>query len=466
VTQQSRKDLYQAHRLMTQRAALALLRGEPDVADQPLRRLNIAMISSVLVAVILAALFVILAILGHGGAALQQQPGSLIIDKQTGQVYVFCKKNEICPVINYASARLVLRSTPANLDQQTVSQAALTGFRRGPLIGIPGLPEPLPEPSLLFSQPWSVCEQTEITPVSGQRTATALAGGVATGGRFVGGNALLVQDLGQDWVIWNGERLAIQPPVLTVIFGSQQPTSVPTVWLNALPEGPAFAAPTIPGYGRSVPGVPGGTTTVGQVYEVNAAAGSPARYYVLLSDDRLARITQTQFELLEFQANAPKPVTLTPSEVLGHLSTTVLGSGLPSTVPAVVATKASAPLCVVYATPPGGGAALARRVTVGGRMPSGGIRTSDPTGVGQVVLPPGRGALVGAAPGTGQAAGAVSYFLVADGRRYALASTNVAGMLGYNISRAVLLPAGVLDLIPEGPVLSPAAAALPVASGK
>jgi type VII secretion protein EccB len=465
VTQQSRKDLYQAHRLMTQRAALALLSGQPDVADQPLRRLNIAAISSVLVAVILAAVFVILDVLGHGSAALQQQPGSLIIDKQTGQVYVFCKKNEICPVINYASARLVLRSTPANLDQQTVSQAALTGFRRGPLIGIPGLPQPLPEPSLLVSQPWSVCAQTEVTS-TGPRTATALAGGVATGGRFVGGNALLVQNLGQDWVIWNGERLAVQQAVLAAIFGSQQLISVPTVWLNALPEGPAFAAPTIPRYGNSVPGISGGTATVGQEYEVNAAAGSPARYYVLLSDGELARITQTQYELLEFQPNAPRPLTLTPSQVLGHLSTTVLGPGLPSTIPAVVATSASAPLCVVYAAAPGGGRTLARRVMVGGRMPSGGIRTSDPTGVGQVVLPPEKGALVGATPGTGQAAGAVSYFLVAGGFRYALASTSVAGMLGYSISQAALLPAGVLDLIPAGPVLSPAAAALPVTSGK
>ena len=42
MTMQSRRDLFQAHRLMTQRASLALLRGEPDVPDQPLRRLNVA----------------------------------------------------------------------------------------------------------------------------------------------------------------------------------------------------------------------------------------------------------------------------------------------------------------------------------------------------------------------------------------------------------------------------------------
>jgi type VII secretion protein EccB len=466
VTQQSRKDLYQAHRLMTQRAALALLRGEPDVVDQPLRRLNVAAISSVLVAIIIAALFVILAILGHGGAALQREPGTLIIDKQTGQAYVFCGKDkkEICAVINYASARLALRSTPASLDQQTVNQAALTRWPRGPLIGIPGLPQPLPEASLLIRQPWSVCEQTE-RALSGRRTVTALAGGITTGGRSLGGDALLVQDLNQDWVIWGGERMAIQPALLTAVFAGLQPVPVPTVWLNSLPEGPAFAPLTIQGAGDIVAGVSGGTARVGQLYQVNAVVGSPARYYVQTSAGRVTQITETQFRLM-LQTNPPsmpQPTTLRPSQVIGHASSTVLGGGLPANLPAILGTNASEPLCVVYAAAADG--TLHRQVMAGGRMPSGGSPTSDPTGVGQVVLPAEKGALVGAAPGAGQAGSAVSYFLVAGGRRYALASRSVAGFLGYRLSESVLLPASFVDLIPQGPALSPAAAVLPVPPG-
>lgn len=49
----------------------------------------------------------------------------------------------------------------------------------------------------------------------------------------------------------------------------------------------------------------------------------------------------------------------------------------------------------------------------------------------------------------------VSYFLIAGGRRYALASTAAIGMLGYDRSQAVLLPAGVVDLVPAGPALDP-----------
>ena len=62
--------------------------------------------------------------------------------------------------------------------------------------------------------------------------------------------------------------------------------------------------------------------------------------------------------------------------------------------------------------------------------------------------------------------GAISYFLVSGGRRYALASQSVAAMLGYDLStQAVQLPAGVVDLIPSGPALDPAEATRPVASG-
>lgn len=35
---QTRKDLYQAHRLMMQRLGMALLQAEPDVPESPMRR--------------------------------------------------------------------------------------------------------------------------------------------------------------------------------------------------------------------------------------------------------------------------------------------------------------------------------------------------------------------------------------------------------------------------------------------
>src|SRR5580704_941394 len=180
MTMQSRRDLFQAHRLMTQRASLALLRGEPDVPDQPLRRHNVATFCALLVAAIACAGFAIWGILGHTGGTLQNQAGTLIVDKGTGQSYVFCNSaKEICPVVNYASARLELQSDTVN--QQTVSQGALANYTRGPEIGIAGLPD-LPDSSLLVKQPWSVCAQQTSVPGSGLQTITTLAAGISTGG--------------------------------------------------------------------------------------------------------------------------------------------------------------------------------------------------------------------------------------------------------------------------------------------
>ena len=148
-----------------------------------MRRLNIGTFASILVGVIVTGIFFIWGLLGHGGGTLSNQGGTLIIDKQSGQSYVFCEQGkDVCPEVNYASALLDLQSTSVN--QQTVSQAALAKYPRGPLLGIPGLP-PLPDASLLTKQPWSVCTQTAVG-VSGQQTTTDLSVGMATGGSASG----------------------------------------------------------------------------------------------------------------------------------------------------------------------------------------------------------------------------------------------------------------------------------------
>jgi len=460
MSMQSRRDLFQAHRLMTQRAALALLRGEPDVPDQPLRRLNVGTFSGLLVGVIVTGLFLIWGLLGHTGGTLTDQPGTLVIDKQTGTPFVFCNHGgiKLCPVLNYASARLALNSS--SLNQETVDQAAIAKFPRGPLIGIPGLPQPLPDASLLIKQPWSVCTAVTITPRSGPQPVTTLAGGIQTGGQPLGSGLLLVQAQGQDWAIWNGQRMAIQSDLLAAVHGPTSPPPVPAAWLNALPQGPPFAAPTIPGRGSTVPNGPtGGPVSVGQVYKVTAVAGNA--YYVMLANG-LAQITPMQAQLLDFLPGTHE-TPLSPSQVSGHRSSTSISSGgLPNSPPTLATPPSTVPLCVVYS---GGGNVLTRQVETGGRLPPGGVATGAPSGdpseVNQVALPPDAGALVGA----GQGNGVISYFLVTDGRRYALSSTDVAGMLGYTLSQAVRLPEGVVHLIPAGPVMNPVQASETAPSG-
>ena len=55
-----------------------------------------------------------------------------------------------------------------------------------------------------------------------------------------------------------------------------------------------------------------------------------------------------------------------------------------------------------------------------------------------------------------------SFYLVTDeGRRYAIPSAEVLTKLGYTPGNATPVPANVLQLIPEGPVLDPTRAAKP-----
>jgi type VII secretion protein EccB len=454
---QNRKDLLQAHRLMTQRAALALLGGDPDPADQPLRRLNVGTLSGVLVGVMTAAVFGIWGLVSPGAAQGLTASGTLVIDKQTGTSYIGCMGGKLCPVVNYASARLALGTN--SLDQRLVSQASLAHYQRGPLIGIPGLPQPLPDRSLLVGQPWSVCVQnTANSATLQQQMLTTLVGGQSVGGTpLAGGSALLVQAQGQDWLLYRGQRLLVDGNMTQNLTDTPQPVPVPAGWLDGVRRGPDFVAPTITGFGNLVQGPDGGEDTVGQVFQVKGVPGSPAQFYVLLNDGGLAPITQTQADLLSFVPGQSALKTLLPSQVTGHLSgATVPDGGLPAQMPTFVHYDPDTALCATYSGPDPAGAVL----TVGGSVPANGVPTGGAAGVDRLALPPGAGALVGMLPGPGQGSSSVtSYFLVTEGHRYGLASQGVAAMLGYDLARQrTLLPANIVDLVPAGPALDPAAA--------
>lgn len=459
---QSRKDLLHAHRLMTQRVGLALLQAEPDPPDRPMRRLNVGMFSSILVAVMVAAVFGIWGLLSPGSAQGLTGAGVLIIDNQTGTNYIWCQGGKLlCPVLNYTSARLALRS--ATPDQRLVSQGSLARYPRGPMIGIPGLP-PLPDATMLTGAPWSVCVQQATNPATlQQRTVTTLAGGRGVGGRaLAAGKALLVQAGGNDWVIWKGQRLPVPPGtqtnVLTALGATaQRPEAMPSAWLNAFPQGPAFAPPHVPGFGRRVGGPGRAPARVGQVFAATAA-GAAQRYYVMLGNG-LAQITQTEAALLDAVPHEPAQTPVSPSAVAGDLAPHGLpASGLPTHTPVVVPYSGSTPLCVVYT----GRGTAGPQVTVGGTVPGNATATAGSGGLDRVSLPPGSAALVGVVAGSqaggasGQPPAVSGYYLLAGGHRYGLSSPSVAAILGYDLAKQrTLLPAGVMDLVPLGPALDP-----------
>lgn len=441
---QNRKDLYQAHQLMTRRASLALICGEPDSPNQPLRRMNTAAVCGIMAGVIAAAVFGVLGLLVPGPVTGLTQPGTLVVDEDTATPYVPCEGSKLCPALNYASALLALDST--SVSKVDVHQGSLSRYSIGPAIGIAGLPQDLPTPANLVRGPWSVCA------ANGRST---LVGGQTAGGTKLSQSQAVLATTAQggDWVLWNGERLPIAAQAMQFLFGAE-PVTVPAGWLDALPEGPPFAAPPIRDEGAAVTGPDGTTARVGQVF-----TSSSARYFVLEANGKLTIISPLLKQLFGLEPGAGNPTPITPSAAAADLSGASLSAtGLPVTLPAI--TASASPLCVTYT------ARLGRSLTTGGSVPAGSAATSGAAGVNDVWLPPGHGALVGAAPSVQQPSAVATWFLVTGAERFALPSPSVAQVIGYNLQTSgTVLPASVLDLLPEGPALDPAAATLRAAAG-
>jgi type VII secretion protein EccB len=424
------RDLLQAHRLMTHRMSQALLCGEPDSRNRPLRRMYAASACAVLVGVIAVGVFAALGLFlpRSGHVAGLNRPGTLVVDTDTMTTFVPCAGGELCPAVNFASALLALDS-PGATRRVAVTTGALAGYAIGPTVGIAGLPLMLPAAAALVRGPWSVCAAGG---------TTVLVGGVSTRGRALGPSAAALVSAGDgEWLVWDSTRLAIQPDVAQTLFAAG-PVSVPLAWLDSLPRGPDFAAPALPGIGEAVTGPSGVAAVAGQVY----VQQSPPQSYVLTADGRLAPVTAVVAALLERVPGAQPAQQVSPSMAAADLGgTAVRAGGLPATVPRIAA--ASSALCASYGTGPG------PAMTVGGTVPSGGATAGDV----RTWFPPGGGALVRSAHG---------WFLLVGAHRYQVQSAAAAQALGYDLGRdAVPLPARVTDLLGPGPALDLAAAKSP-----
>ncbi|WP_214414285.1 type VII secretion protein EccB [Sphaerisporangium fuscum] len=467
---QTRRDLYQAHRLMMQRLGMALLQAEPDIPESPMRRHNVAMFCGVLVAVLVTAVFGIWGWIKPGGATALTDPGMLLVEEGTGATFIYSQQEEkLIPVANYTSARLLLDS--AEVKVRTVSPASLAKFARGTLVGIPGAPQSLPAPEKLVRGPWSACVAEYVDPSGTRKPYVSLIGGMDVGGRPFSGDAMVADDGQQSWVILADRKMKISDAGVRALT-DQRPRQIPATWLNALPVGPDFKAPRIPAMGRKVKGPDGHMSAVGRVYTVPAVTGGDARWYVLRQDG-LAVITQTQATLLledpaskaAYGRQPVKPIEVDAARVNAapQSRTSMAVDGMPATMPKVSMPDPGAPLCAVYSDTAKG--STAARLTIGSRMriPVPENAGADQEHFDQVMLPAGGAVLAGLLPGDGQLDAVQTYSVITDqGRRFELASADLVAKLGYSGEDVAPLPAHLWLEIPEGPTLDPEAARVPV----
>ncbi|RQX20940.1 type VII secretion protein EccB, partial [Micromonospora chalcea] len=270
----TRRDQVQAYRFVTRRIVSALLSGDPETNELPMRRLGMAVFGSVIAAAV---------VLGGVGAYGQLtsnsaplEPNTLVIERETGATYYFGEDRVLRPTLNYASARLIVNDAAAK--PRTMSQASIKDRPRGRLVGIVGAPDDLPDRKSLVGLPWSVCDVPD--PNDTQRSTTHLViDRTLPGGTALTDRAVVVRTGDARYLLTGGSRLRVagdDQALVALKMAGVTNLTVGQQLLNAVPVGPVLRKPTIDGDGGASGLTVGGRPArIGQVYQ---AAG---QYYVL-----------------------------------------------------------------------------------------------------------------------------------------------------------------------------------------
>lgn len=275
----SRRDQLQAYQFLRRRIVAALLSGEPDALDSPMRRIVRTTFAGTMVAVILLGGFGFFGLIRKGSATSWKQGNSLIIQKEDGARFVWFG-GKLHPMLNFASARLLLGPG----DPKSVSRRSLAGVPRTPTLGIPLAPDSLPTAHDLIRAPWTVCAQTK----GGGAEVTVLGGLRPSSGSLTADEGLVVTASatpGADkFVVWRQQLFRVADPrLLAPLFVSAAPIRpVGAAWLTALPRSSELRFPDIAGRGGPGPSIGSRRTRVGQVVFVHSGVGAD-HYYVVLN---------------------------------------------------------------------------------------------------------------------------------------------------------------------------------------
>ncbi|MEW1773099.1 type VII secretion protein EccB [Streptomyces sp. NPDC086777] len=442
---QTRRDHVQAYQFAMGRLASALVSGDPGRGDSPTRRSALGSVFGVGVAVLLCAGFGVYGLISPVAKDDWRKDGAIVLEEDTGNRYVYAN-GELRPVRNYASALLIAGKRTA---PETVSAKSLAGVPHGIPVGIQGAPDTVPTTSALATGAWARCLP------AGNGPAGKESGGEEPAGRgqalLFGGPAAALAGLPADrqvllagpgksrYLLLRGVKYPVPGASTLIALGLDGQAALPATadWLAAVPTGAALTAPVPAGAGKPAGQVAGQATKVGQVFRTSTDGS--VHYYVMRADG-VARVNATEYALLAARPGAPAPRRVGQSDIA---AAAVSADDAPTgRMPDLTGVRALAGGTVCLTEAADGGA----RITVGG------------AGAGGIVLPAGGGVL--AVPHGSSAGDRTEYLITEQGLKYRIADTDAERALGFGDGKhRVTLPAGVLALVPDGPVLSRAAAA-------
>lgn len=453
------RDQVGAYRFGLRRLEAALVRGDPVLAHEQVRTQRRAAFAGVVLAIVGLAGMAVYALLVPRPDWREQ---SIVVGRSSGALYVVARgPDRLVPVANLAAGRLVLaalaRGGSANPPggpavPVAVADADLAAVARTPVAAVPGavavLPEGAPPPP-----DWAVCD--EVVPGAGGtalRATTVVAGPVAPGEP----DSPVLLDGGGDvaWLVVDGRRHRVDLGDRAVVdalgLAGREPRPASDGLVSALPEGPPLTVPGLPA-GPPPRAVGAG---VGEVLVTRPAASGP-RYWLVLPG-AVQEVPPVLADAL--RARSGRPLREVGADAVDRVprSEVVPVAGWPAAVPAV-REPAEAPVVCWRWSPatPDGAAVVAGTVPVAAGAGVVPLAQADGPGprLDAAVVGPG-GPVRTAVPGGAEGA---LWLISATGVRHGVVDAPTAQALG--VGPAAPVPAAVLRLLPEGPVLDLADAA-------
>ncbi|MGW3980198.1 type VII secretion protein EccB [Streptomyces mirabilis] len=450
---QTRKDHVQAYRFAAGRLSTALVRGEANSEQAPMRRAALGSMTGILLALLLIVGVTVYGYVSPVESAWRKD-GAFVAEKETGTRFIY-HDSELHPVANYASALLALgRFT----QPQKVTAGSLRGLPAGPQIGIPGAPDSVPPAQELLAGSWTYC----LHPGRAADRVLDFAPGEQTKAVPGGQRILVARTDGTRYLIWQAAKYQVRErsALVALDLDTVTPVTAPEDWLSALPTKTPVAAATVAGRGSAGAEVGGKPTKVGQVLATSVAGR--IRTYLVRSDG-IAPLNATESALLlAAHGGTERRVSAADLAAAPVSADHSLLTRLPDLLHAADATGSVGTASPAAASPTRSALCLRQQLRATGkglRLDSTVVRESGAAArPGSLVLvPSGQGLLV--QPPSKTKYEQVQQYLISDqGRKFPLGDTGAATALGLNTGLARTLPATVLELVPTGPTLSTAAA--------
>lgn len=460
------------YRFLLRRLEHALVRRDVRMLHDPMRsQVQALLVGSVLGLLLLG---------GCGVWGLVKPQGSvgdakIVTSKNSGGTYVLVD-GTLHPVLNLASARLI---TGSDASPKSVSDGKLTGYPRGPLLGIPGAPVSLNSSSHAGQSYWTVCDTATVSPdQSGESIALTVIGDRPKLGAdridAAGADAgLLVANGDKTFLVYqvqrDGHPVAVRAevdtdssPVMRALrLDGVTPRAISTGLLNTFPETDRLSVPRIEGSGR--PGALSADDVVTGSVIKTVGIDDRTTFYVVLRDG-VQQVSEATAEILRLadrdgsapvQSVAPGLVTAAPR------SNSLPVGDFPSRAPALVDVASGSTVCQSWSRAADDPRAQTE-LLIGRKLPLAddakpvSLTTADGAGPGldQVYLRPGSGEYIqvtGAEPDSPRAES--RYYISDSGIRFGVPDQATGKVLGLG-DKPVRAPWPVVSLLGDGPALS------------